>query len=202
MYTTRSSTPTHDQHTIKTNPAVIAHYEIAGPDYEFWSDKFNMHFGFYRKGMNPFKREPMLDRMNTEVIQRLHIPSDIPTTVLDMGCGLGATARHLASRYSNAHVRGLTVVPWQVNKGNRLNEEAGLADRVSIHKGDFRAMHYENASIDFAYAIESSCYASGDDKADLLKEMYRVLTPGGRFVIADVFRKHDRPLKPIVEKGL
>ena len=201
MYTTRSSTPTHNQTILKTNPAIIAHYEIAGPDYEFWSDKFNMHFGYYKKGMNPFRREPMLDRMNTEVIRRLNLPTDLPSNVLDMGCGLGATARHLANSHTYAHVRGLTVVPWQVKKGNELNEEAGLSDRVYIHKGDFRAMPFEDNSIDFAYAIESSCYASGDDKADLIAEMSRVLRPGGRFVIADVFRKHDRPLKPIVEKA-
>ena len=37
------------------------YYEEAGPDYAAWSPNFNMHFGFFRRGMNPFDREAMLE---------------------------------------------------------------------------------------------------------------------------------------------
>ena len=36
------------------------YYEEAGMDYAAWSPAFNMHFGWWRRGMNPFRREPML----------------------------------------------------------------------------------------------------------------------------------------------
>ena len=42
---------------------LIAYYEEAGPDFGQWSAGFNMHFGFYRFGMNPFRREPMLNEL-------------------------------------------------------------------------------------------------------------------------------------------
>ena len=38
------------------------YYEEAGPDYAAWSPHFNMHFGFFRWGMNPFNREPCSSR--------------------------------------------------------------------------------------------------------------------------------------------
>ena len=47
------------------------YYEEAGPDYAAWSQHFNMHFGFFRRGMNPFNREAMLEQMNHEVLDRL-----------------------------------------------------------------------------------------------------------------------------------
>ena len=47
---------------------LIAYDEEAGPDFGQWSPGCNMHFGFYRFGMNPFRREPML---NTRWRQRL-----------------------------------------------------------------------------------------------------------------------------------
>jgi len=39
-----------------------ATYAEAGPDYASWSAAFNMHFGFFRWGMNPFNREAMLEQ--------------------------------------------------------------------------------------------------------------------------------------------
>ena len=47
------------------------YYEEAGPDYAAWSPFFNMHFGFFRWGMNPLRREAMLEQMNHEVQTRL-----------------------------------------------------------------------------------------------------------------------------------
>src|SRR6202043_4144932 len=74
------------------------YYEEAGPDYAAWSPHFNMHFGFYRRGMNPFHREAMLEQMNREVLRRLQLTDAAPAHILDMGCGLGATLRSLAHR--------------------------------------------------------------------------------------------------------
>src|SRR5256885_13428851 len=64
-------------------PALAAHvaphisleqyYSEAGPDYEAWSREFNMHFGYYRVGANPLRREAMLEQMNAEVRARLQL---------------------------------------------------------------------------------------------------------------------------------
>jgi len=32
------------------------YFSEAGPDYYAWSHAFNMHFGYFRWGMNPFRR--------------------------------------------------------------------------------------------------------------------------------------------------
>src|ERR1051326_3266305 len=81
-----------------TSPApvedLVRYYSEAGPDYSTWSPAFNMHFGFFRSGMNPFAREVQLEQMNREVLDRLHIDRDRPVQLLDAGCGVGATARH------------------------------------------------------------------------------------------------------------
>ena len=52
------------------------YYEEAGPDYAAWSPDFNMHFGFFRKGMNPLRREAMLEQMNQEIQHRLHLTDE------------------------------------------------------------------------------------------------------------------------------
>ena len=44
------------------------YYEEAGPDYAAWSPHFNMHFGFFRWGMNPLKREAMLEQIDRKSV--------------------------------------------------------------------------------------------------------------------------------------
>ena len=44
------------------------YYTEAGADYAAWSPEFNMHFGYFRWGMNPFDRERMLEQMKAKGI--------------------------------------------------------------------------------------------------------------------------------------
>src|ERR1700722_307237 len=74
------------------------YYREAGPDYAAWSREFNMHFGYYRAGVNPLRRETMLEQMNAEVLARLKLGGIGEPRLLDLGCGLGATLRSFAGR--------------------------------------------------------------------------------------------------------
>ncbi len=64
---------------------VVSYYVDTGLDYGEWSREFNMHFGYYRFPMNPFKREPMLEEMNRQVFSHLQLKSD---DVLNIRFGL------------------------------------------------------------------------------------------------------------------
>lgn len=181
------------------------YYEEAGPDYAAWSSHFNMHFGFFRWGMNPFKREDMLDQMNQEVLHRLHLnePKYATAHVLDMGCGLGATLRSFARRLPQADLNGITLVPWQLDQGRQLNQTFPEGRNITLTLGDYEHTKQSPESFDAIYAIESSCYAHSANKAALLQEAHRLLCTGGRIVIADGFLGPGTlrgPQKPIYRK--
>jgi len=163
------------------------YYEEAGPDYATWSPHFNMHFGFFRRGMNPFNRESMLEQMNREVLDRLNIQDSRTPKILDMGCGLGATLRSLRRSLPEADLHGITLVPWQHRHGTQLNQSSPGDQRIALTLGDYEHTPYPTASFDAVYAIESSCYAHGSNKSFLLREAHRLLRPGGRIVVADGF---------------
>jgi len=168
------------------------YYREAGPDYAAWSREFNMHFGYYRAGVNPFRRETMLEQMNAEVLARLKLEGIAEPQLLDLGCGLGATLRSFARRLPQAWLLGITRVPWQVENARALNRAAGCGERVRVVEGDYEATALSSASYDGVYALESSCHAHGADKGALLAEAYRLLRPGGRFIVADGFLARDR----------
>ena len=163
-------------------------YSEAGPDDAAWSREFNMHFGYYSAGANPFRREPMLEQMNAEVLARLRLEGIAEPEVLDLGCGLGATLRSFARRMPLARIAGLTRVPWQVQRARELNAAAGCSsERVRVLEGDYQNTGLPGESFDAVYALESSCHARGADKSELLTEAHRLLRPGGRLVVADGF---------------
>jgi MPBQ/MSBQ methyltransferase len=162
------------------------YYEEAGPDYATWSPNFNMHFGYFRWGMNPFNRESMLEQMNLEILNRLHLHPDQPTRILDLGCGLSATLRSFAHHLPQADLTGITLVPWQIDHGTQLNRAASN-DRINLIHGDYEQAPLASETFDAVYALESSCHAHGTDKAQLLREAHRLLRPGGRLAVADAF---------------
>jgi MPBQ/MSBQ methyltransferase len=173
---------------IGTQVSLEQYYSEAGPDYAAWSPEFNMHFGFYRAGASPFRREAMLEQMNAEVLARLQVDRIAQPRLLDLGCGLGATLRSFARRLPHARLLGLTRVPWQVDRACALNQAAGHGDRVRVIEGDYEDTILPRSSYDGVYALESGCHAHGPDKAALLAEAHRLLRHGGRLVIADGFR--------------
>lgn len=167
------------------------YYEEAGPDYAAWSPRFNMHFGYWRAGLNPLRLEPMLEEMNQQVLRRLRVEALAAPAVLDMGCGLGATLRSISRQRPEAKLTGVTLVPWQQQQGSALNasgpEASEATRRIGVHLRNYERTGFAAESFDAAYALESSCYATGADKAAFLAEAYRVLRPGGRLVMADGF---------------
>jgi ubiquinone/menaquinone biosynthesis C-methylase UbiE len=166
------------------------YYEEAGPDYAAWSPHFNMHFGFFRLGMNPFRREPMLEQMNQEILHRLQLtrdPSLTPVRILDMGCGLGASLRSFARHVPNADLNGVTLVPWQLEQGRQLNKACAEGQQITLTLGNYERTTYPSAIFNATFAIESSCYAQGANKSAFLREAQRLLRPGGRVVVADGF---------------
>jgi cyclopropane fatty-acyl-phospholipid synthase-like methyltransferase len=172
------------------------YYSEAGPDYAAWSPEFNMHFGYYRAGANPLRRESMLEQMNVEVLARLQLAGNPEPRLVDLGCGLGATLRSIARQLPHAHLLGLTRVPWQVERAGALNVAAGCRERIRVVQGDYEDTKLPSGGFDGAYALESSCHAQGPDKGALLAEAHRLLRPGGRLVVADGFLGGNQFLGP------
>ena len=181
----------YQMHSDTNVKGIIEYYEDTGLDYGTWSRDYNMHFGFWRKWLNPFRREPMLQEMNKQVLHRLY-PEDTGDPIYDIGCGLGATMRTFARRYPGRHITGATLVPWQIQKAQELNERQGLHSQISLVHADYLHMPVSDNSVSAAYALESCCHAPGESKEAFLQELYRILKPGARSVIVDGFTKIPR----------
>ncbi len=124
-----------------------------------------------------------------DFIGQLGLSSD--DLVLDVGCGIGGTARYVAST-RGCRVSGLDLTPEYIETGQALCAWVGLADRVDLSRGSALAMPFESAHFDAAIMLHVGMNIA--DKAGLFTEVNRVLRPGGTFGVYDIMRTSDDPL--------
>jgi 24-methylenesterol C-methyltransferase len=76
---------------------------------------------------------------------------------LDCGCGVGGPMRTIAS-VSGAHITGITINQYQVDRANHHNQSLGIAPLAEVVRGNFLEMPFEDRTFDAAYAIEATCH--------------------------------------------
>ncbi len=112
-------------------------------------------------------------------------------TVLDVGCGLGGTARYLADRYG-CTVRGIDLTPEYIEVGEQLDRAVGLEKSIQLECGSALELPYPDASFDVIWTEHVQMNIA--DKGRFYGEIARVLKPGGRFLFHDVVAGSGEPV--------
>lgn len=119
---------------------------------------------------------------NPKLRERLENAGGGLVRILDVGCGIGGSSRHMANRWpKTAHVTGITISKAQVERATSLAHEQEVAN-VDFLERDAMRTGFPDASFDVAWAVESEMHMP--DKDLFVREMVRVLKPGGMLVIA------------------
>lgn len=157
----------------------------------------DIHIGIYLA-----KDEPIRDasrRTVDHLIDRLG-PIDADTRVLDIGAGYGGAARRLVER-AGCRVVCLNLSEAENDRNRTLNREACVEDRIQVVDGSFEQIPADDDAFDAVWSQDAILHSG--DRARVLQEVDRVLSPGGRFVFTDPMRSDDCPegvLDPILER--
>ena len=144
----------------------------------------NIHVGYW---LSDDDRAPLLEAINqcTDVVGgKLDLQPG--QRLLDIGCGAAVPAIRLAQR-TDAIVTGLTNSHWQVGEATKRVKAAGLRGQITVEFGDAAALPFPDRSFDAVLALQSIQHSQ--DRGQWLREMYRVVRPGGRVVIADFMKE-------------
>jgi ubiquinone/menaquinone biosynthesis C-methylase UbiE len=104
-------------------------------------------------------------------------------TVLDVGCGTGTLAIALKRRAAGAGVTGLDADPEVLERARR--KAAAHGQHVHLVEALSTAMPFEDEAFDVVVSTLFFHHLDRDAKAATLREVFRVLRPGGRFHVAD-----------------
>ena len=107
--------------------------------------------------------------------------------IVDVGCGAGADLC-IAARLVGAsgQVIGVDFTPAMVAKARENAHRAGLSN-VIVYEADIAALPLLDACADVV--ISNGAINLGHDKAQVFREIYRILRSGGRLQFADVVRR-------------
>ncbi|MFF1272517.1 class I SAM-dependent methyltransferase [Streptomyces marokkonensis] len=147
----------------------------------------NLHFGYWTDARDTSTFQAATEHLTALMVERL-----APRTgqrVLDIGCGTGQPAFHLASGHT-VEVLGVSVSRRQIEHASVRARAVRLADRVRFERADAQYLPYPDASFDAGWFFESLIHIP--DKPRALHEAARVLRPGARLAIADMFHEPGR----------
>ena len=175
-------------------------YDKGQADYTFFNWFFGcknylaMHYGFWEKDTrNLFAAQ---QNQNEYVNKKLNFqPGE---SILDAGCGVGGTMVYLASNY-NLPIIGINISSEQIKKADKYSKKYNVDGLIKFSKQNFQDTNFPNDSFDKIYTIESGgCYANPVNS--FVKEIFRILKPGGQILVVDGFMA--KPRKDLDSKNL
>ena len=104
--------------------------------------------------------------------------------VLDVGCGIGGSTRHIVTKYGATYGCGITLSPYQAARATEItaeDEKIPQGSQVEFRVADALNQPFEDESFDLVWSLESGEHMP--DKKQFISELDRVLKPGGRLII-------------------
>jgi SAM-dependent methyltransferase len=113
-----------------------------------------------------------------------------PRRVLDVGTGPGALAIEVARACSGCLVTGVDLAPEMLASAGARAREAGVEGRVTFEVADAVALPMADGVFDVAVSTLSLHHWR--DPAAVVRELHRVVRPGGRVLIYDLRFSYSR----------
>jgi sarcosine/dimethylglycine N-methyltransferase len=115
-------------------------------------------------------------------------------SVLDVGSGIGGPARFLAETYG-CRVTGIDLSEPFVEAARYLTERTGQSEKVSFQTANALKLPFDDGSFDIVLLQHVAMNIS--KRAQLYREIRRVIKSGGKFATFDVVLKGAEPYYPV-----
>lgn len=120
-------------------------------------------------------------------------------TVLDIGCGGGATLKRMSDCVTIGNLTGVDYSETSVRTSRQTNTEAIKAGKMDVSQGSVEKLPFAGDSFDKITTVESFYF--WPDPPENLKEVSRVLKKGGTFLlIAEIYERPD--LSPATRENI
>ena len=134
------------------------------------------------------------DAMDHGTVNRVFVTDflaiwDSGSPILDVGTGTAQIPIELCRRHRQVDVTGIDLAKEMLKVGAENVRRAGLDDRIRLQRVDAKQMPF--GALSFSAVISNSIVHHIPEPAGVLREMIRVLYPGGAVFIRDLLRPPD-----------
>jgi ubiquinone/menaquinone biosynthesis C-methylase UbiE len=137
--------------------------------------KFNRRSVTYE---NSFEQWLFFDRLQRTVLGLVESEAN-PESILDVGCGTGRLLRKARERWPNTRLIGVDPAEGMIEKGRLLMPNA------TFYVSMAESLPLADASVNLVFSTAS--FHHWRDNVQGVREVRRVLRPGGRFFLADIW---------------
>ena len=143
---------------------------------------------------------PLRESLLRRIIQEQELPKG--SHGLDAGCGIGLQMPLLFQAVGDrGHITGLDILPELIAFGRNMIEKIGLSDRITFWEGDVNQLPFEEDTFDWVWSADCVGYPAGE-LAPILKELVRVVRPGGSIILLGWSSQQLLPGYPLLEARL
>jgi len=166
---------------IKSGSSTARYYESMNQALHLVNDEFTMlHYPLYEKKTDNFRQaQENLTRHCLKHVEPLHGKS-----VLEIGCGNGVQTKFISGKYKPRYITGIDLNRSNIKIANREKSRRGIENAYFLVDDAQNMRKIKDESFDVVLNIESAFHYP--NKLSFLKEVYRTLVPGGKFLIADI----------------
>lgn len=166
---------------MRSGTSTKSYYEIMNNALKRISGDYTMlHYPYFKKDAESFLESQM--NLTDFCISKL---DDLQNKkILEIGCGNGVQSKYILEKYNPEFVTGIDLSRTNIKIAN-IEKKRKVVEKVHFLVNDAqRLKKITDNSFDVVINIESAFHYP--DKPSFLKEISRVLKPGGQFLIADI----------------
>lgn len=123
----------------------------------------------------------------------LSLKKNNPKTILDIATGTGDLALQAYNLLQPQSILGIDISDRMMDVGRRKAQKAGLADKITFEKQDCMSLNLPDNSFDAVMVAFGVRNFENLDKG--LREMLRILKPGGQLMILELSTPQQFPMK-------
>jgi cyclopropane-fatty-acyl-phospholipid synthase len=169
--------------------AIAYHYDVSNEFYSLWLDERMLYTCAYFRKADDDLGTAQLQKLD-HVCRKLRLrPGE---RLLDLGCGWGGLVLHAAEHYG-VEARGVTLSQAQADWARERIAAMGLELRCRVENFDYRDLD-EPSSYDKVACIGMFEHVGEVGLPDAFGRCWRLLRPGGSFLLHGIVRDHAHPL--------
>jgi arsenite methyltransferase len=132
-------------------------------------------------------------------LELFDIPRRPDQTVIDIGCGAGFDTILAACRVGpNGKAIGIDMTEAMIDKARKNAASVGV-ENVEFRQGEVEQLPLRDCSVDLV--ISNGVFNLCTDKPKVLRDVFRVLRPGGRLQMADILLEPQVTPEEAAQKG-